>query len=79
MKFSFIFFNYLLKFIIIIIIWLYHVAYRILVPRLGIELRPKAVKAWSPNLSTAREFPEMKVSYIFQWKLDLWLLGLSFL
>ena len=40
-------------------------AYRILVPRPGIELRPKGVKAQSPNLSTARELAELKVSYIF--------------
>ena len=30
---------------------------RILVPWLGIELGPSAVKAWSPNHWTAREFP----------------------
>ena len=29
----------------------------ILVPRPGIKLKPLAVKAWSPNHWTAREFP----------------------
>ena len=32
-------------------------ACRILVPQPGIEPRPLAVKAWSPNHWTAREFP----------------------
>ena len=34
-----------------------HAACRILVPRTGIELRPSAVKAWSLNHWTTREFP----------------------
>ena len=34
-----------------------HGAYRMLVPRPGIEIMPSAVIAWSPNLCTARELP----------------------
>ena len=36
-----------------------HMAYRIVVPQLGIEPMPPAVEAWSPNHWTAREFPEL--------------------
>ena len=39
--------------------WLHHPAYEILVPRPGIEPVPSAVKAWSPNYWTAREFPKV--------------------
>ena len=39
--------------------WLHHVACGILVPRLGIEPKPSAVRAWSPNHWTAREFPRL--------------------
>ena len=34
----------------------------ILVPQLGIEPWPSAVKAWSPHLWTAREFPRVSFS-----------------
>ena len=34
-----------------------HMAYGILVPQWGIEPAPSAVKAWSPDHWTAREFP----------------------
>ena len=34
-----------------------HAPYGILVPRLGTKLAPLAVKVWSPNHWTAREFP----------------------
>ena len=36
--------------------WLSHMACGILVPQPGIEPGPSAVKAWSPNHQTAREF-----------------------
>ena len=36
---------------------LYHTAYGMLVPQPGIEPRPSAVRAQSPNHRTAREFP----------------------
>ena len=36
--------------------WLSHMACGILVPQPGIEPGPSAVKAWSPNHWTAREF-----------------------
>ena len=44
----------------------------ILVPRPGIKLKPLAVKAWSPNHWTAREFPgsmlfDTGLSNIFFW------------
>ena len=37
--------------------WPCHVACRILIRQPGIEPRPSAVKAWSPNHWTPREFP----------------------
>ena len=37
--------------------WLCHVAYRILAPQSEVELASSAVKAWSPNYWTSREFP----------------------
>ena len=37
--------------------WLHHAACGILVPQLGIEPTPSAVKAQSPNHWTVREFP----------------------
>ena len=37
--------------------WKYCLACEILVPRPGIEPRPLAVRLWSPNHWTAREFP----------------------
>ena len=39
--------------------WLHHPAYKILVPWPGIEPVPSAVKVWSPNHWTAREFPKV--------------------
>ena len=39
------------------VFWPCHVACGILVPRPVIEPGPSAVKAWGPNLWTAREFP----------------------
>ena len=37
-------------------------AYGILVPRPGIEPRPPAVEAQSPNHWTTREFPKFKIT-----------------
>ena len=42
--------------------WLCHAACGILVPRAGIEPRPLAVKALSPNHWTSREFPHLPYS-----------------
>ena len=42
--------------------WLHNVANGILVPWPGIEPGPSAVKAWIPNHSTTREFPNFLVS-----------------
>ena len=39
-------------------------ACRILVPQAGIEPWPFAVKAWSPNRWTAREFPHIEFQSI---------------
>ena len=50
----------------VFVFWLYCKAYGILVPRSGIEPRPSAVKAWSPNHWTAREFPKTK-QFLNQW------------
>ena len=52
------------------VFWLCLVACRILVPQPGIEPRPSAVKAQSPNHWTAREFPSfyfffLNVFYLF--------------
>ena len=44
-------------FIFIFIFWPCRVAYGTLTPQWGIELGPSAVRAWSPNHWTAREFP----------------------
>ena len=41
----------------IFIFWPHHTACGILVPQLEIEARPLAVKAWSSNPWTTREFP----------------------
>ena len=43
--------------IIIIIFWLHHEACEIVIPWPGIEPRPLAMKAPSPNHWTARKFP----------------------
>ena len=40
--------------------WMILAACGILVPQLGIEAGPLAVKAWNPNHWTAREFPKFK-------------------
>ena len=53
------FFSFFLSFF-----WLHCVARRILVPRPGIEPGPSAVKAWTPNHWTAREFPQKTVLVI---------------
>ena len=39
--------------------WPCRTACRILVPQTGIEVKPSAMKAWSPNHWTAREFPSI--------------------
>ena len=48
-------------------LWRHHSACGILVPWPGIELAPLAVKPWSPNHWTVREFPELST-------LKLWIL-----
>ena len=53
---NFIFFFFFLN-LFLYIFWLCHMAYGILVPQLGIEPKPLAVRAWSLNHWTTREFP----------------------
>ena len=54
------FFNTL--YIFFFFFWPGHATFRILVPRPGIEPRPTAVKAPSPNYRTTREFPTPCIS-----------------
>ena len=48
-----------LSLFIFIVVWLYCLAYEILVPQPGIEPRPSAVKVQSLNHWTTREFPTL--------------------
>ena len=50
---------YILSFYLFINFWPYHIAYAILVPQSETEPRHIAVKAWSPNHWTIREFPHL--------------------
>ena len=52
---------YLFIYLFILFFWPCHTACGILVPRPGIEPRPSAVKVWSPNHWTAREFPQLSL------------------
>ena len=55
------------------IFWPHHAACRILVPWPGIEPTPSAVKVWSPNHWTSREFPVFifKMTGLSSWSLSL--------
>ena len=46
--------------------WLHHVACGILVPQPGIKPRPSAVRAWSPNHWTSREF-HPNLYFLMDW------------
>ena len=39
--------------------WLHHTACEILAPQPGIEPGSSAVRMWSPNQRTSREFPQL--------------------
>ena len=52
--------------VLYLFIWPQHAACGILLPRPGIEPQPSAVKAWSPNHWTTREFPVCCFTYFFK-------------
>ena len=56
---------------------LHHTACGILVPQQGIEPRPSALKAWSPNHWTTREFPQNCCCLVIQSCPTLWPYGLQ--
>ena len=51
------FFGFVMFFVFCVFFWLHHLACEILFPWPGIKPIPLAVKAWSPNHWTGREFP----------------------
>ena len=48
--------------------WLCHAVYGVLVPWLGIEPRPLALRAWNPNHWNAREVPKENLIYNLVFK-----------
>ena len=47
--------------------WLYHAAFRVLIPQARIEPMLPALEAWSHNCSTTRKVPEVALASLFSF------------